>query len=537
MTSYDVEESRKTSPTTTSPSDLYSLTRWVDRLIEEVTRDRMSLDRALGKLLPQVATRIGASAITLRTFDETLELHSFSFPAGSENAPSTAKALASRTESGIVEANGLVVCQLDVAGEWFGTACAIAAHEGAERDLPALRDRLEAVCEELDNYLHAIKSAREKQKITQALVRALQHRVLSQGLQDAVKILGEHVRFSRLVVAIGAEDLDGAPVHALVIDGDTCALDTLGGSTRAGGIQDEARRYLAKGDPAFLLRFGFSGAQEEVLIHGVKETTLVGKISIEAKDGSFDTHDRDLVASFGSFVCQRVVDFNKEYRTLARSFCGSDVDRMLRASDYVDRYLTPRDREVAMLYVDISGFTRISEQILVDPAQIGKLVDVWGAEAVRLVHAFGGVFDKMVGDCVIGLFGPPFYEDSESDRLRRAIEAAVAIRTMTNKLPNVAGFEVLRHEGLAVSTGVNLAPLFVGLFGPNENFTGFSSGMNNTSRLQGLAGRDEIVVMETALARLDGEHTFQFGELREGKAKNVAEPLKFRPLVPRPEAS
>jgi class 3 adenylate cyclase len=402
-----------------------------------------------------------------------------------------------------------------------------------------LQRAIEIFGEELDNYLQAIRATREKHRITQALVRALQERVLSDGLAAAVRILSANIGFRRLLIAIRAEQSDDAPVHVEAYEGGgVCTLDTLAGAGRVPGastldnhVESEARAYLRGESRQLLDRFGFRGAQEEVLIHGVKETTVVGKVVVEAQNGSFNTHDRDLLASFGAFVCQRIVDFNKEYRTLARSFRADDVDRMLRVSDYVDRYLTPRERTVAMLYVDISGFTRISEQVLVDPARIGRLVDVWGSESVRLVHEHGGVFDKMVGDCVIGLFGPPFYDTDAPERLRCAMRAALAIRKMTADLPEREEFSVLRAEGLAVSTGVHLAPLFVGLFGPNENFTGFSSGMNNTARLQGQAGRNEILVMESAVAQLGPHRGFAFGELREGKAKNVADPLRFLPLI------
>ena len=92
-------------------------------------------------------------------------------------------------------------------------------------------------------------------------------------------------------------------------------------------------------------------------------------------------------------------------------------------------------------------------------------------------------------------------------------------------------FAHLERAGLGVSTGVNLAPLFVGQFGPNDNFTGFSSGMNNTARLQGCAAKDEILVMEDAIAALHGAASFSFGEERNAKVKNVAEPLQFRALL------
>jgi class 3 adenylate cyclase len=146
------------------------------------------------------------------------------------------------------------------------------------------------------------------------------------------------------------------------------------------------------------------------------------------------------------------------------------------------------------------------------------------------VWEHGGVFDKMVGDCIIALFGPPFYDEPPGERLARALRCAAEIRAMTNKLPQRSSFEALRDGGLSVSTGVNLAPLFVGQFGPNSNFTGFSSGMNNTARLQGCAGKDEILVMEDAIGALADGHGFTFGETRSAPVKNVAEPLRFRPL-------
>src|SRR5262249_19633639 len=155
------------------------------------------------------------------------------------------------------------------------------------------------------------------------------------------------------------------------------------------------------------------------------------------------------------------------------------------------------------------------------PAAVAELVEIWSREAVNLIWKHGGVFDKMVGDCVIGLFGPPFYDVAAPERLAAAIRCAIEIRAMTTDLPNRPEFRHLQEAGLGVATGVNLAPLFGGQFGPNDNFTGFSSGMNNTARLQGCAGRDEILVMEEAIAKLDSKAGFTFGEERNAKVKNV----------------
>ena len=136
----------------------------------------------------------------------------------------------------------------------------------------------------------------------------------------------------------------------------------------------------------------------------------------------------------------------------------------------------------------------------------------------------------MVGDCAIALWGPPFFEMSAREACRQAANAALEIREYTKslsharELPELAGID----PPLGVATGLNYAPLFVGRFGPNKDYTGFSSGMNNTARLQGVAVRDEILCMQRFAAILEGEAAF--GEIRQAQVKNVAAPLAFRAL-------
>jgi class 3 adenylate cyclase len=129
---------------------------------------------------------------------------------------------------------------------------------------------------------------------------------------------------------------------------------------------------------------------------------------------------------------------------------------------------------------------------------------------------------------VIGLFGPPFYEADESGRIIQAIDAALAIRAMTETL----GEELKIDGGLAITAGVHFGPLLVGSFAPNDNFTGFSSGMNNTARLQGQGERNEVLVMKDTIEKLVNG-PFKFADEREARVKNVDQPLVFRPCLGR----
>jgi adenylate cyclase len=517
--------------------ELYELRDTVDELIEEGLVKHWSVSEVLGALLPAVVTRLGAKGAFVETYGEDLAIHLFT-TSGADGKPLVipskadvfARTSADKREriNTTLEGSLVLAQHLDVAGEWFGRA-GLVCEPGADTVL--LGDALEAVCEVLDNYLFAIKAAREKHTVMMRLGRALRHRVLGEGVKEAVKVLAEAIPMDRMVLVYVAEESATKTLHVQMFNGAQLEVDTLAaqGQTLA-PIRVMGRDYLNGTNDDLLEHLGVKNASEEVLINGITKSVVVGKIVVTSKTPSFNTYDRELLSAFAGYIRQRIVDFNKEWRALALAFRPDDVGRLLQNDDYEKRFLAPREETVGVVYIDISGFTKVSETILKTPAKVAELVEEWSRDAVDIVWQHGGVFDKMVGDCVIALFGPPFYEETPGERLARAIQCAIDVRAMTHKVPERVAFEVLRESGLAVSTGVHLAPLFVGQFGPNSNFTGFSSGMNNTARLQGCAGRNEILVMEEAIAALPTDHAFKFSEGRAMPVKNVAEPLRFRAL-------
>jgi adenylate cyclase len=518
---------------------LLALNALVDDLLEQSMQERRSLPRTLSLVLPAIAQELQAEAVFVRTYSESLSLQCFVWPNNYEWQPIddfiTNNDQSHNLRTCKWEQDRYLIAQgLDVAGEWFGCAGMVIRQTGLnDSKQEFLSEALNTACEQLDNYLHSIRSARQKHQVTMALTRALSNRVLADGLVDAVHILSEAMAVDKLMLVLRSEESVGSPVHVQVYHGAQLTLDTMSKQAKSEDysvLEEQARAYLLHQDPALVTHFGFASAAEEVLVSGVKEASLVGKVLVTSSSGDFNTHDRELLTGFADFIRQRVVDFNKEYKTLARSFSPATVNRMLRTRDYTEQYLEPREENVAMLYVDISGFTRLCEQTLEGPRQIGQLVDLWSERAVEILWKYQGVFDKMVGDCIIGLFGPPFYEEDLGTRLEHALLAALEIRAMTNSLPDEERFSVLRAGGLGVSSGVNLAPLFVGRFGPNENITGFSSGMNNTARLQGLAEKDEIVVMDDPLKHL-APSRFSFGPIRHANVKNVSKAIAYRPLL------
>lgn len=501
---------------------LDAMLRDVDDRLEQALRERQPLERVIPALLDQLMQHCGAKGAAVRTLDESLTERTFE-----RGDISYDPELFGR--EGVVEHGDEVVLvqPIDVAGEDFGRALAFFAVEPSRE---AVR-MVGCFCELLDNHLAAIAQARRKFEVIRAISDALKEPVLDAGIAHAIDILARHVAFSDLVLMFRHEDdLESDALRYVVYKDGALAH-------QSSGVKDDSlHRFLVDQAPAFLdgddvqvrARFGITRFREEVLITGVRTARVVGRIIVTSQQGEFHTYDRELLDRFADYLRQRIVDFNREWKHLSRMFPNHVVERLLREEGYVEQYLTPRDQKIAILYCDIAGFTRISEGVLKSPESIGRLIDTWSDQVVEAIWETGGVFDKMVGDCVIGHWGPPFFEADDRERCTKALEAALRIRELTRaltvdpRLPELAKLDT----PLDVATGLNFCPVSVGLFGPDETYTAFSSGMNNAARLQGVAEAGEILCMESFVSALRDET--RFSDPREAVVKNVAEPLRFR---------
>jgi class 3 adenylate cyclase len=238
--------------------------------------------------------------------------------------------------------------------------------------------------------------------------------------------------------------------------------------------------------------------------------------------------DSELLEVFADSVLQQVSEYHSKWQGLASSFPARHVKSLLNTIGYRSKYLVPRTTDCVIFYVDVAGFTRLSEEVLVDPALILKFISTWANYCVGQVKRRGGVFDKLVGDCTIAIWGPPFFNTRPEKMISDAIECAIAIRNWTRDvLPLDPNFAQIRRSGidLGVCSGINYCRLAVGFCGPDQGFTGFSSGMNETARLQGLATKHQILVMDNA-AQLVASQGYEFSGVEEANVKNVARPLR-----------
>ncbi len=516
---------------------LRRVSRSVDDLLEEALKNRENLEQTFKRVFPPVLHEIGALAMAVTTLDEELNTSTFHHGEFGDVFAGTLLAGHGWGVRLLETGDTLVSQELDLVGTPVG-ALGVVFKGNRLKDAAQLSRLVDTIGEELDTVLAAVQTASEKHQLLVTINGFLANRVFELGMDGAVRALCERVKLPGFMLLYRDAVESGALHYRTYRYGQ---LEHASNGRRHSALEDAIRHYgpslVAPNDRNLREAIGEKRAVETVLISGVGEKSALGKITVWSGGEGFSAYTMDVLRLLASTLAQRLIDYNRERIHLAQFFSSRAIDDLLRDPDYERRYLAPRAEEVGILFADINGFTKICEQVLERPERIGKFVDDWSDEAVRILHRHGGVFDKMVGDCVIGLFGPPFFTSSLQERASAALKASLEIQRFTRETmsahPEISRLsELLQVPGLGVAIGVNLTMSFCGLFGPNRNYTSFSTGMNQTARLQSLGGFRETLVMssvreaigETADAELAA---LTYGPLEETPVKNVAQPLRY----------
>jgi adenylate cyclase len=159
-----------------------------------------------------------------------------------------------------------------------------------------------------------------------------------------------------------------------------------------------------------------------------------------------------------------------------------------------DRVLEPREAELAVLFCDLRGFSRRSEEASDALLELLQRVSEALGVMTRHILASGGVVGDFHGDAAMGFWGWPL---EQADAIGRAVRAALAISrefAEAGRLPHCSmrGFRC----GIGIASGRAVA----GRIGTTDQVkvTAFGPVVNLASRLEGMTRTlaAEVVVDE-----------------------------------------
>ncbi|MCL6415203.1 hypothetical protein MIB92_06045 [Aestuariirhabdus sp. Z084] len=184
---------------------------------------------------------------------------------------------------------------------------------------------------------------------------------------------------------------------------------------------------------------------------------------------------------------QAMVEKSQLEQVFSRFVSPTIASQMIESLDQVA--LTNKRVEATVLFADIVGFTKMSEQM--DPEQVAELLNEYYGYFYKLSKYYYGTVDKFIGDAAMVIFGVP---EEDSEHRFHAISYAVGLQRLVEEL-NIAR-SAKNKPGIHVRIGINCGTMQAGLLGTSERmeYTVVGDSVNLASRLCGEAEADQIVI-------------------------------------------
>ncbi len=176
------------------------------------------------------------------------------------------------------------------------------------------------------------------------------------------------------------------------------------------------------------------------------------------------------------------------------------------------------NRDIAVLFVDIRGFTTMSEAL--EPEQVVEILNEYLTLTSKSIFDNLGTLDKFVGDATMAVFNSPF---DLPDYEFKAVCAAMDIVNGGKALEKDLMAKYGRSVGFGV--GVNVGPAVVGNIGCDfrMDFTAIGDTVNTAARLEANAKKGQVLISDALYERVkDRIEVEEIGEIPlKGKSKGV----------------
>lgn len=208
--------------------------------------------------------------------------------------------------------------------------------------------------------------------------------------------------------------------------------------------------------------------------------------------GAFDFVTKPVDLNDLEITIRKTLDEIARMRELDRRRAAAE-----RARTNLSRYFSPnlvellaardeplgavRRQTVAVLFVDIVGFTRMSEHMA--PEAVVTMLRQFHDRMTAQIFACDGTVEKYIGDAIFAVFGLPTPGADDAANALRCAEGMIAALEAWNAERSRAG-----EPPLAIGIGLNYGPAVIGDVGSEHSlsFTVIGDTVNTASRLQSL---------------------------------------------------
>jgi adenylate cyclase len=193
------------------------------------------------------------------------------------------------------------------------------------------------------------------------------------------------------------------------------------------------------------------------------------------------------------------------------------VDKLLEGGEKALQLGGSR-REITVLFVDIRGFTPLSEAAA--PEEVVEILNEYLTLVAQSIFQYGGTLDKFIGDAAMAIFNAPL--DLE-DHCLKAVQAAWAMKEGASPLQQ--RLEEKYGRTVQFGIGVNTGPAVIGNIGASfrMDYTAIGDTVNTSARLESNAKPGQILISQAVYEKVRERVTAtSLGEIKvKGKAQGV----------------
>lgn len=224
-----------------------------------------------------------------------------------------------------------------------------------------------------------------------------------------------------------------------------------------------------------------------------------------------------LIAFLGAIVLHYVsarADKRKINKAFKMYVAPQIVDEVAKSGSY-ELKLGGQTKDIAVLFIDIRGFTTMSENM--EPETVVEILNEYFAIITSAIFKNGGTLDKFIGDAAMAVFNSPFdLEDYEYKAVHTAVDIMADSEELCKRLNDRFG------KTINFGIGVHCGPATIGNIGCEfrMDYTAIGDTVNTSSRLESNAKGGQILISEEMKRRLgDRIDAEDGGELKlKGKA-------------------
>jgi len=284
-----------------------------------------------------------------------------------------------------------------------------------------------------------------------------------------------------------------------------------------------AARRIGNGD--LEARAGVQGEDEIGQLGGAVDE-MAGRLKTARED--LEARNAELAATLQSLKeSLQKVELLEQLKGELVKFVPEAVTRLLEKNPDA-RELEKREADVSVVFLDVEGYTRLSEQL--PPQRLNRMIQDYFGSFLEIIRANHGDVNETAGDGLMVIF------QSEGSTTRHALNAAGAAFQLLGKVTDLnREFDGI-YPTVAIHVGINSGPALVGATkleaasGGRWTFTASGPTTNLAARIAGLTKGGEVKVGPETADRIKGHYVLE--DTGEHQLKNVSSPVRVFRLVP-----